>query len=365
MVWSAETRYCSKVGHLFTFVSLILLSFQGAEAGPCSGHGQVSNQDSDSLYAAGTQLLKEGAYRDAVECLNRGKSIVKINYDINLALVRAFIASDCHSCAQKELVAIQNIPSEYSEEYQAVLEQYKQRFQNEKLRENRHPLGLEYSDKRVTTDVVFKFLPSESSKNYGVKGALTNIATLKYEGKFDEALKAVNALLLQYPESPTVNYYAGIINYEFGALNSKNAIKYLVKADQLSKAEGKGADSDIVVALARAYKSNGQKKVAYEYLVSNKSAFRKQLPGTRQQCIKAASIAYGLLNELGATEKANGLNRGTVFSLRSGVSDICKVVERHLVSLDPPEKPMKTFRLKTVRPSSVQRSSESSSPAAY
>ena len=257
---------------------------------PCAPRKAVSNdfdmKNSDDLFYVGKSLNRGGRVAEAIECLNRGKHIAPDYLDIRLELMNAFAQFNDQKSGFMEAIefnltkAVDTLSPESAKYYHETFDAYfgkltriqKVAVPQEGFKFEPVPQNFEHS--------VYKSLQGEAIVD---EAKLKLAIEMKFQGQFVQARQTINPLLFSNPKSPTVWFWAGLMDYTLA--HPDLAVKELDTAIALAD-----HDLDVTLGMARAMNANGMQVQAYALLKREENRFTKY--GCTQLAHAALDAAY-------------------------------------------------------------------------
>lgn len=303
------------------FLGLVLLSSftslaqaQSYDPHPCrTGNANTSIDlfNSDDLFFTGRFLSRNGRPKEAVQCLNRAKTIAPAYIDVRLELMNAFHNLGDKTSGMKEANALIRI--ELNREYQETYHIYYAKLK--RITQSIKPIkGFEYLQVAVT-DLGMAFKNIDDRKIVH-ELALKEAVAMKHRGEFKNAKKMLIEQVITYNKnSATVFMYSGII---YAALNEfKSAEIFFNKAVKLAP-----RDVDVTLLLMRAIYANGFPRIALNYGKDQSDLF------TDYGCIKLAGNLSDIFGALGQQDKFRAIEK---FVIRNNheqkpESEVCRYV---------------------------------------
>lgn len=304
-----------------TILGLVLLSSfttlaqaQSYDPYPCrTGNANTSIDlfNSDDLFFTGRFLSRNGRSKEAVQCLNRAKTIAPAYIDVRLELMNAFHNMGDKTSGMKEANALTQIELnfEYIETYHIYYGKLQRITQSIKPTQ-----GFEYLEVAVTDlGMAFKKIDDTAIVH---ELALKEAVAMKHRGEFKNAKKMLTEQVLPFNiNSATVFMYSGII---YAALNEfESAETFFNQAIGLAP-----RDVDVTLLLMRAIFSNGFPGVALNYGKNQSNLF------VDYGCIKLAGNVSDIWGSLGRRDLSRAIEN---FVIRNNheqkpESEVCRYV---------------------------------------
>lgn len=301
---------------LCLFSSLTTLAnAQSYEPYPCrTGNANTSIDlfNSDDLFFAGRFLSRNGKPKEAVQCLNRAKTIAPAYIDVRLELMNAFHNLGDKTSGMKEAGALNRIELnfEYQETYQIYLAKLK------RITHSIKPIkGFEYLEVSVTDlGMAYKKIDDRAIVH---EQALKEAVAMKHRGEFSHARMMLTKRVLPFNKnSATVFMYSGII---YAALNDfKSAEIFFNKAINLAP-----RDVDVTLLLMRAIYANGFARIALNYGKSQSNLF------VDYGCIKLAGNLSDIFGALGQEDHSRAIEKFVIRNNnhQNSESEVCEFIK--------------------------------------
>jgi tetratricopeptide (TPR) repeat protein len=306
----------------YIFLGLVFLSSligstqaQSYEPYPCrTGNANTSIDlfNSDDLFFTGRFLSRNGKPIEAIQCLNRAKTIAPAYIDVRLELMNAFHNLGDKTSGLKEAKALNG--TELTFDYQETYQIYYAKLQ--RITRSINPMqGFEYLEIAVT-DLGMAYKKIDDLPIINEK-SLKEAVAMKHRGEFANAKTKLTDHVLPYnSSSATVFMYSGII---YSALNEfQSAETFFNDAIKLAP-----RDVDVTLLLMRAIYSNGFPNLALNYAKVQSKLF------VDYGCIKLAGNVSDIFGSLGLQSYSSDIEQFVIRNnqLQKPESNVCGYIK--------------------------------------